>query len=193
VAESDYAGGAMAEQVAALVLPILADLGLELYDCEHAGGIVRVTVSRPAHAADQGLDLDVIALVTRLLSRELDHADPFPGRYTLEVTSPGLERVLRRPSHYHSAIGQLIAVRLVAPVDGTRRLQGTLVAADEHGIRLRLEDVALTEHRLGYGQIERARTVFVWGPTPKPGKPAGKRPAARAATPDPTTQEAGAS
>jgi ribosome maturation factor RimP len=214
--EAEYAGGAMAERVADLVLPILADLGMELYDCEHVGGIVRVTVSRPAEAEDQRLDLDAIALVTRLLSRELDHADPIPGKYTLEVTSPGLERVLRRPAHYQSAIGALVSIRLTGPIDGARRFQGTLVSVDDTGITLRLDDAALTEQRLPFDRIERARTVFLWGPTPKPGgkqaggKPSGRKPAASSAgsraevmvaahesesetESDPTTQEAGAS
>ena len=81
------------ERVHPLVAPILADLGLELYDLEHAGGILKVVIDR-----DGGVDLEEIALATRLISRELDHSDPIPGRYTLEVGSPGLERPLRRPT-----------------------------------------------------------------------------------------------
>lgn len=203
MSETQYAGGVMAEKTAALVLPILADLGLELYDCEHQGGIVRVTVTRPADAADRSLDLDAIALVTRLLSRELDHSDPFPGKYTLEVTSPGLERTLRRPDHFATAIGQVVSVRLTGPVEGSRRYQGMLRSVDERGITVQLDDIALSEHHFTFAQIERARTVFVWGPAPKPGKGTGapkgatraNRSAAPAATPDsdPTTQEADAS
>lgn len=201
--ESEFAGGPVVDRVVALVLPILRDLAIDLYDCEFTGGIVRVTVSKPG-----GLDLDAIALVTRLLGRELEHDDPIPGRYTLEVSSPGLERQLRRPDHFTGAIGSTVAVRLHAPVDGARRYQGTLVASDADGIVVRLDDAALTEQRLAYDQIDRARTVFVWGPTPKPGKPvpakaakpttpgrSSKRPAASAASSesDTSTQEAGAS
>jgi len=195
--EIEYAGGPVVDRVTALVLPILADLGLELYDLENAGGVVRVTITKAT-----GLDLEDVALVTRLLSRELDHTDPIPGRYTLEVSSPGLERNLRRPDHFETAVGQIVAVRLHRPVAGTRRLQGTLVAVDETAVTIRLDDAALTEHRVELSQIERARTVFVWGPTPKPGKApaASKGGAKKAAVPaddspesDPTTQEAGAS
>ncbi len=200
--ESEVAGGPVVDRVVSLVLPIVRDLGIDLYDCEYTGGVVRVTISKPG-----GLDLDAIALVTRLLGRELEQTDPIPGRYTLEVSSPGLERQLRRPDHYAGAIGSVVSVRLTAPVDGARRYQGTLVASDDHGIVVRLDDAALTDQRLAYDQIDRAKTVFVWGPAPKPGKPASprgaappagrsakRRPAPAASSPiETSTQEAGAS
>jgi ribosome maturation factor RimP len=163
--EPDLAVGPVFDRVTAMIRPILDDLGAELYDIEHNGGILRVTVTKQG-----GLDLDAISLVTRLLSRELDNDDPVPGRYTLEVSSPGLERSLRRSQHFTTAIGEKIAVRLSRPVDGVRRVHGVLVAADAEGITVQLEDAALTECRLAYGDIERAKTVFEWGPAPKPGK-----------------------
>ena len=82
--------GTIVEKVRPVVEQVAADLGLEVYDLEHAGGTLRVTIDR-----DGGVDLEAIADVTRMVSRELDHLDPFPGRYTLEVTSPGLERTRR--------------------------------------------------------------------------------------------------
>ena len=69
------------ERVHELITPILADLGLDLYDLDHAGGVLRVVVDRPG-----GVDMTAIADATRLISRELDHTDPIPGRYQLEVT-----------------------------------------------------------------------------------------------------------
>ncbi len=74
-----------------------------LYDVEHAGSLLRILVDRPG-----GVDLDLLAQVTRELSSALDAADPLPGRYTLEVSSPGLERPLRRPEHFDAAIGATI-------------------------------------------------------------------------------------
>src|SRR5262245_45811835 len=94
------------ERVTELVAPILADFGLELYDLEHTGGVLKVTVDRAG-----GVDLDALAAVTRNVSRELDHADPIPGHYTLEITSPGLERVLRTPAHFAGAVGSKVNVR----------------------------------------------------------------------------------
>ena len=76
----------VSDRVRDLVAPICTDLGLELYDVEHTGGKVRVTVERPG-----GVDLEALSIATRLISRELDERDPVPGRYQLEVSSPGLE------------------------------------------------------------------------------------------------------
>jgi ribosome maturation factor RimP len=131
----------------------------------------------------------MLALVTRLLSRELDEHDPVPGRYTLEVSSPGLERNLRRVDHYQAAIGAKVAIRLTHAIDGVRRFQGTLVAADDDSIRVRADDDQLTETTARYRDIERARTVFEWGPTPKPGT--AKRSPKSPTTTSPTTREAG--
>ena len=83
-------------RVRELVAPIASDLGLEIYDVEQRGGTLRVTLDTPAGSAS-GVTLDDLALASRLVSRELDHHDPVPGHYTLEVTSPGVERALRTP------------------------------------------------------------------------------------------------
>jgi ribosome maturation factor RimP len=167
------------ERVNAVVLPILADLGCDLYDLEASGNLVRITVDRVG-----GVDLGTLSLITRLVSRELDEQDPLPGAYTLEVSSPGLERTLRRPDHYRSAIGKDVAIRTLPGVDGPRRVDGVLLGADDDGIVVRLEPSGpdLVERRLAYGQIERARTTFSWGGQPKPGKPGAAKPDKPAAT-----------
>lgn len=178
-------------RVTALVAPILDDLELDLYDCEFGGGILRITVdTRPGSPG--GVDLDTLSLATRLISRELDHDDPVPGQYTLEVSSPGLERPLRRPEHFQREVGKAITVRLSDVVDGERRLHGRLAEATADGIALALDGGG--ERRIAYAQIDRARTVFVWGPEPKPGKKqpgkkqAGKKQPGAAARP--STKEA---
>jgi ribosome maturation factor RimP len=146
----------------------VTDLGLDLYDIEYTGGIVRIVVdTQPGGQA--GVSLENIALITRLVSREFDHSDPIPGRYTLEVTSPGLERTLRLPRHFVREVGKTIAVRLSSALDGQRRIQGDLVSASEDTIVVRLTDNALTEVTIPLSIVERAMTVFQWGPTPKPG------------------------
>ncbi len=161
-------------KVERLIAPIVADLHLDLYDLEFRGGTLRVTIDRPA-GVDGGLDLDVIALASRLIGRELDHEDPMGGHYTLEITSPGLERTLRTPAHFQRSIGKTVALRLrdIVAADGERserRLQGELIAADDLAATIRLDDAALTERTVSYDKIDRARTVFAWGPSPKPGK-----------------------
>jgi len=167
------------DRVRTLVMPVVSDLGLELYDCEFAGGTLRVIIDTPPGSA-AGVDLEQLALATRLVSRELDHADPVPGRYTLEVTSPGLERSLKRPEHYRREVGKVVTLRLHAPLDGRRRLEGVLRAADEDRIVLSTEtgDVSVE-----LDQIERARTVFVWGPAPKPGGGSSGRTSVSSITP----------
>ena len=156
------------DRVTSLVAPIVTDLGLDLYDIEYTGGIVRIVVdTQPGGPA--GVSLENIALITRLVSREFDHSDPVPGRYTLEVTSPGLERTLRLPRHFVREVGKTIAVRLSSALNGQRRIQGDLVSASEDTIVVRLADNALTEVTIPLSIVERAKTVFQWGPTPKPG------------------------
>ena len=74
-----------------------------------------------------------IALATRLISRELDHDDPMPGHYTLEVTQPGLERTLRTPAHFQREVGKTVALRLATSPPTQRRLaRRRSVAADDH-------------------------------------------------------------
>jgi ribosome maturation factor RimP len=166
----------VSDRVRDLVAPICTDLGLELYDVEHTGGKVRVTVERPG-----GVDLEALSIATRLISRELDERDPVPGRYQLEVSSPGLERPLRTPAHFQRAVGSTVSVRLHAGAGEERRVAGTLSDADDEGITVRLEDAGSV--RVPYGDIERARTTFAWGGEPKPGRRPGTRrtPARRAA------------
>ena len=156
------------DRVLALIQPIVSDLGLDLYDIEYTGGVLRVVVDTQP-GGPEGVSLDNISLITRLVSREFDHNDPIPGRYTLEVSSPGLERTLREPRHFHREVGKVVSVKLDSPINGERRVQGDLIAASDEGITLRLADKAMTELTIPFDVIDRAKTVFNWGPAPKPG------------------------
>jgi len=148
---------ATADRVQILVEPILEAEGLELYDLELDGGVLRVLVDR-----EGGADIGSISKVARALSRALDEHDPIDGRYTLEVSTPGLERPLRTPSHFTRAMGTAVKVKTKPGTDGDRRLEGTITAADDTTVTvLDGEGVA---HTLRHEDIERARTVFVWGP-----------------------------
>jgi ribosome maturation factor RimP len=165
--ESTMTDSPVLQRVRALIEPIASDLDLDLYDLEQRGGTLRVTIDTPP-GSEGGVDMDRLALATRLISREMDHHDPMPGRYTLEVTSPGVERTLRTAAHFQRELGKTISVRLADTTAERRRFEGVLVAADETTATLRLDD-DLSEHVVALAAIDRARTVFVWGPKPKPG------------------------
>lgn len=162
-----------ADDLRAALAPLAAEHGVELYDVELAGGILRVLVDR-----EGGVDIDALGALTRAVSARLDDLDPLPGRYTLEVSSPGLERRLRRPEHFRRSLGAQVVVKTLPGTEGERRLEGELAAADDDGFDLRLGDG--TRRHLGYGEVDRARTVFAWGPAPKPGSPQTRK--KRAAT-----------
>jgi ribosome maturation factor RimP len=163
----------VAERVATAVAPVLDELGLLLHDLEHSGTTIRVTIDK-----DGGLDVDSLAAATRAISRLMDELDPLEGAYTLEVSSPGLERPLRTPAHFTRAIGSDVTVKAVAGTEGDRRFDGTVTAADGTTVTFALPDGS--SRSLRYEEIERARTTFAWGPGPKPGKsPSGKQATSR--------------
>ncbi len=170
------------QRVRDIVESIASDLELDLYDLEQRGNVLRVTIDT-LPGSDAGVDMNQIALATRLISREMDHQDPIPGKYTLEVTSPGVERTLRLPWHFQREIGKTVNVRLADTSAEQRRIEGVLVAADDTTATIQIvEGTELVERVIEIAAIDRARTVFVWGPTPKPGGKgtAKKRNASRA-------------
>ncbi len=157
------------ERVRAVVEPVVAAQDLELFDLEQAGGVLRVTVDRPG-----GVDMEAISAATRAVSRALDEHDPIAGHYTLEVSSPGLERPLRTPAHFAWAVGRQVSVKTVPDHPAGRRLTGTITAADDHTVTLALDEPAGELVTLALDDIEKARTTFEWGPAPKPGGPKKK-------------------
>ena len=154
--------------------PVVQALGLTIYDVTVEGGpstTLRVVVDR-----EGGVDLGAIEQVTRALSDALDASDPLHGRYVLEVTSPGLERRLRTAEHFAGAIGMTITVK-TRDADGRAvRLRGELTGSDPSGFTMQVDgaDADAAGQRVELETVEQARTVFEWGPAPKPGK--GSRP-----------------
>jgi ribosome maturation factor RimP len=144
--------------IVAAVEPVVGALGLDLYDVEVAGTgrakVVRVLVDR-----EGGVDLDTIGQAAELISPALDREPvgrAISGPYALEVSSPGLERPLRRPAHYRGAVGATVSVKLPG-----RRVRGVLAAADDEALDLVLDDG--TQERIPYTDVAQARTVFEWG------------------------------
>jgi ribosome maturation factor RimP len=171
------------DRVRTLVEPIVSGAGLDLYDLDLNGGVLRVVVDQAG-----GVGMEDITHVTREVSRALDDADPIPGRFTLEVSSPGLERVLRTPAHFVSALGTTVSVKTVPGSPGDRRLKGTLLSVDDDGITVAGATEDDEPRSVAFGDVERARTVFEWGPGPKPGAPRNPRTKrSRAAKPKPAS------
>jgi len=139
-------------RVEALVEPVLVGEGFELVDVqyrrERAGWVLRLFVDRAAPAAvgaeglrpvGSGVTLDDCVEISREIGPLLDVAETIPGRYTLEVSSPGLDRPLKKPGDFEKYAGRLIRVRVSGP-EGRRRIKGRLLGLDQGQIRLQVDD-----------------------------------------------------
>jgi ribosome maturation factor RimP len=147
------------EEVRDLAEAIARRRSLTLWDVEMGGrpgrSVVRVYVD-----AEEGVDLDTVAEVSEEISRGLDLRDPIDGRYTLEVSSPGLERTLRSREHFESSTGRTVIMKTVEPlVRGSHRVEGQIAGTTESGLRLTVDGA---EIEVPFGAIRSARTVFEW-------------------------------
>jgi len=142
-----------------LLRPVLDADGLELVEValtrEHGRRVLRVTVDR-----EGGVDLDAIALASERVSRRLDLAGFDPGPYSLEVSSPGLERPLRGLGDFARNVGERAKVKTAAPIDGARTLSGTILGAQDGRVRMQTDGGVI---ELALEDIESARTVLEWG------------------------------
>lgn len=147
------------EEVRDLAEAVARRRSLRLWDVEVGGSpgraVVRVYVD-----ADDGVDLETVTEVSEELSRGLDLRDPIKGGYTLEVSSPGLERNLRSPEHFTLSVGRRVIVKTKDRlVPDSHRLEGTVVEAHEGSFLLSLDD---DELEVPYDAVKSARTVFEW-------------------------------
>lgn len=156
----------VAEKLWERIDPYVAAEGIELDDVEVLGGgrIVRVTVD-----SEQAVGVDRIAELSRGISRLIDENDPFKGSYTLEVSSPGLERRLTRPPHYVKSVGRQVKVKTFKEVGGEKVHAGVITAAGESGFTVANDE---QEQTIPYNDVSSARTVFVWEKGARPGKDA---------------------
>ena len=169
---------AKTDTVRSMVEPLATAAGADVYDVTFTGGKLVVALSRGG-----GIDLDTLSEISRDLGAQLDEDDVIGGSYTLEVTSPGLERPLRTPDHYRGAVGESVTVRTNPDVDGDRRVHGVVESVDDDAFTVALttdDDQPTGEHRtLRFDDVERARTTFSWGPAPKPGHKPGQKPSGK--------------
>jgi ribosome maturation factor RimP len=131
-------GQDVVESVRAVARRVAEGRGYELVDVEVKGGgerrLVRVYVDK-----EGGIGLDELQSVSEEVSAILDVEDPISGAYTLEVSSPGLDRPLRSESDFRRAVGHLVSVESREPIDGRRRFTGRLTAVQAGSVELTLE------------------------------------------------------
>jgi ribosome maturation factor RimP len=153
----------MTDDLVSVLEPVIRAAHLELVDVELRSGVLLVIVDK-----EGGVDLDALTEATRAASVALDEADPIRGRYSLEVSSPGVERTLRTPAHFERAIGETVSVKTRPQVPGDRRLRGSLVGADDRGFEIEVDDPEPGRRHLSYSDVDKVRTVFTWGAAPRP-------------------------
>ena len=145
--------GTLRERLIALIEPVLGRMGFELVELEYGAGrahaLLRLYIDREA-----GVTLDDCERVSREVSALLDLEDPIPGAYTLEVSSPGFDRVLRTRAHFGRFVGSRVFVELKEPRAGRRRYTGKLLTVDEAGIAL---EVDREQVAVGFNEIGKAR------------------------------------
>ncbi len=154
---------AQEERIWGVVEPYLAAEQLELDDLEltgrGGGRTLRITVD------GENVTVDRLADLSRGLSRLLDHSSDLEDEYQLEVSSPGLERKLKRPGHYLKSLGRE-AVAKVQRGETRETLRGTISAADHSSFTL---DTDAGPEVIGYSDVIATKTVFRWEKAPKPG------------------------
>ena len=137
---------------AALAAPIVEANGCSLWDVEYvkeAGDwYLRVYIDR-----EGGLDIDACEAVSRALSDKLDEADPIEGSYVLEVSSPGADRVLRKPEHFQRFLGEKVEVRLYRPRQGAKSLVGELAGYEDGAVTLKTPKESVTLPKQDIAQV----------------------------------------
>ncbi|MET0988810.1 MAG: ribosome maturation factor RimP [Steroidobacteraceae bacterium] len=157
------------DQLEELLAPLVHDLGYRLWELEYAprpnGALLRLYIDVPEGAAagapsdaaaDQGISLEDCERVSRAVSERLDADDPIQGHYTLEVSSPGLDRVLRTREHFARFVGEQVRVEMKHLVDGRRRFLGRLREVGEREVTLDVDGAPVS---LSLAGIHKARVA----------------------------------
>tara|TARA_E500000075_G_C6733809_1_gene195008 strand:+ start:67 stop:555 length:489 start_codon:yes stop_codon:yes gene_type:complete len=138
--------------------PVIEDLGYELYDLEdlqyQGQRILRVSIDH-----EQGIQLEDCARIDQMLQKLLDENDPIEGAYTLEVSSPGIFRILKNPEHFRRFSGERIKIRLKKKINGMRQAIGKLCFSTEDGIQFLPENESEEGLFIAYENISKAKLV----------------------------------
>ena len=137
--------------------PELQGLGYELVEVEFApgpgGGTLRFYIDKPRET-EKGIDAEDCAKVSHALLDSIEVDDPLPGDYSIEVSSPGLDRVLRTPEHFARYVDNRVKVELQVPRDGRKRFTGMLRRADGESIQMDVDNFSVS---IRFAEIQRAR------------------------------------
>jgi ribosome maturation factor RimP len=126
----------VAAEIAAIVEPVLEDLGFRLVRVKVQGGGHDRIVQLMAERADGSITIDDCEAISKQVSPVLDVADPITGSYRLEVSSPGIDRPLVRPSDFEDWAGHEAKIELTEQIDGRRKFKGVLEGFEEGEIRI---------------------------------------------------------
>jgi ribosome maturation factor RimP len=156
-----------ATEITALLAPTVQSLGLELLGAEYlpspGGAVLRLYIDIPAGGAPDGearmVGIEDCEAVSREVSAQMDVADPISGNYTLEVSSPGVDRPLFTAGQFARFVGEDAKVALKLPQDGRRRLQGRIVAVEGGNIGFEVDGQPFT---VAFDNIDKARLVPDW-------------------------------
>lgn len=144
---------AASDKLKALIGPLVEDLGYEFVGVEYQSNpknrLVRIYIDRE----QTGVGIEDCERVSREVSALMDVEEPIPGQYTLEVSSPGVERPLFEAEHFQRFAGEIARVQMHVPVEGRRKFKGVIVRADETLVVLRVDGV---DFELPLADIRRA-------------------------------------
>lgn len=180
-----------ATQIATLLTPTVQSLGLELLGAEYlpapGSAVLRLYIDVPADAEEgRVVGIEDCEAVSREVSAQLDVEDPISGHYTLEVSSPGVDRPLFTPEQFARFLGEQAKIGLKLPQDGRRKLQGVIAGVEGNAIMFEVDGAPLA---IAFDNIDKAKLVPDWvalgygpakdnsGRDARPGKQAKKQPA----------------
>ena len=141
----------------ALIAPMLDPMGYALVRVHISGGAQRTVQVMAERIDGQNMTVDHCETISRTLSAKFDAEDPIEGAYTLEVSSPGIDRPLVRAADYRRFTGHIAKVETRVPVEGRRRFSGRIAGASDSHIRLVLEEDAAAEVEIPLAVIAKAK------------------------------------
>lgn len=142
--------------VTELIEPTVEALGLVLWGIEHMPQ-GKISLLRIYIESDKGVAIEDCEQVSRQASAIFDVEDPIAGEYTLEVSSPGMDRPLFSAAQFAQYVGSVVSLRTRNPVDGRRKFKGTVVKVDQDNISLEVDGI---DYELVHSDIEKANIVF---------------------------------